>query len=119
MFRNVIANLRAFWAANVPWGVDHAALYSTDALRKTLSELVDFSIINTGSPRLTIGAANVETSMIRASPKIELAGERRRACVARCRWPRTTRGRRKCRSLDIERCSSETGALRRGNDIDR
>jgi len=57
-------NLRAFWAANVPLGVDHAALYSTDALRKTLSELVDFSIINEGSPRLTIGAANVETSMM-------------------------------------------------------
>ena len=57
-------NLRAFWAANVPLGVDHAALYSTGALRKTLSELVDFSIINEGSPRLTIGAANVETSMM-------------------------------------------------------
>jgi NTE family protein len=57
-------NLRAFWAANVPLGVDHAALYSTDALRKTLSELVDFSIINKGSPRLTVGAANVETSMM-------------------------------------------------------
>jgi NTE family protein len=57
-------NPQAFWAATVPLGVNNAAFYSTDALRKTLSELVDFSIINTGSPRLTVGAANVETSMM-------------------------------------------------------
>jgi NTE family protein len=48
-----------------PWGVDHAAFYSTASLRETLAELVDFSIIHKDSPRLTVGAANVQTSMMR------------------------------------------------------
>jgi NTE family protein len=55
----------AFWALHLPSGVDHAAFYSTALLRETLTELVDFSIINKGSPRLTVGAANVQTSMMR------------------------------------------------------
>ena len=57
-------NLQAFWAASLPLGVNNAAFYSTVALRETLTELVDFAIINRGSPRLTVGAANVETSMM-------------------------------------------------------
>jgi len=57
-------NLHAFWGTNLPLGVDNAAFYSTAALRETLGELVDFSIINEGSARLTVGAANVETSMM-------------------------------------------------------
>jgi NTE family protein len=57
-------NPLAFWSVHFPWGVDHAAFYSTASLRETLAELVDFSIINTGSPRLTVGAANVQTSMM-------------------------------------------------------
>ena len=55
----------AFWGANLSPGVNNAAFYSTAALRVTLTELVDFSIVNKGSPRLTIGAANVETSTMR------------------------------------------------------
>ena len=55
----------AFWSMHFPWGVDHAAFYSTASLRETLAELVDFSIINKGLPRLTVGAANVQTSMMR------------------------------------------------------
>ena len=55
----------AFSSMHFPWGVDHAAFYSTTMLRETLTELVDFSIINKGSPRLTVGAANVQTSMMR------------------------------------------------------
>ena len=58
-------NLPAFWGAHVPLGTDRAGFYSTASLRATLAELVDFSIINEGSPRLTVGAANVETSMMR------------------------------------------------------
>jgi len=58
-------NLSALWSMHLPWGADHAAFYSTASLRKTLAELVDFSIINKGSPRLTVGAANVQTSMMR------------------------------------------------------
>ena len=57
-------NLPAFWGAHIPLGADRAGFYSTASLRKTLTELVDFSIINRRSPRLTVGAANVRTSMM-------------------------------------------------------
>jgi len=57
-------NLPAFWGAHIPLGVDRAGFYSTMSLRETLAELVDFSIVNRGSPRLTVGAANVRTSMM-------------------------------------------------------
>ena len=57
-------NLPAFWGAHIPLGMDRAGFYSTMSLRETLIELVDFSIINRGSPRLTVGAANVRTSMM-------------------------------------------------------
>jgi NTE family protein len=55
---------RAFWGAHIPWGVNRAAFYSTESLRDTLAGLIDFSIINKGTPRLTVGAANVQTSMM-------------------------------------------------------
>ena len=58
-------HLPAFWGVQIPLGVDRAGFYSTTALRQTLGELVDFSIINARSPRLTLGAANVQTSMMR------------------------------------------------------
>jgi NTE family protein len=57
-------NLPAFFGAHIPLGVDRAGFYSTASLRETLTELVDFSIINGRSPRLTVGAANVRTSMM-------------------------------------------------------
>jgi NTE family protein len=57
-------NLPAFWGAHIPLGADRAGFYSTASLRETLTELVDFSIINRRSPRLTVGAANVRTSMM-------------------------------------------------------
>jgi len=57
-------NWPAFWGAHTPLGIDRAGFYLTTALRQTLGELVDFSIINKGSPRLTVGAANVCTSMM-------------------------------------------------------
>src|SRR6478752_4976816 len=57
-------NLRAFLGAHVPLGADHAGYYSTEPLRQTLEELVDFSLINSGHPRLTVGAAHVRTSMM-------------------------------------------------------
>ena len=56
--------LRAFLGAHVPLGADHAGYYSTEPLRQTLEELVDFSLINAGHPRLTVGAAHVRTSMM-------------------------------------------------------
>jgi NTE family protein len=54
--------LPAFAGAQIPLGIDRAGFYSTASLRQTLGELVDFSIINARSPRLTVGAANVRTS---------------------------------------------------------
>ncbi len=47
-----------------PLGADHAGYYSTRPLQATLSELVDFKLINSGSPRLTVGAAHVRTSQM-------------------------------------------------------
>jgi len=48
-----------------PLGTDHAGFYSTAPLEKTLRELVDFSLINRCSPRLTVGAAHVRSSRMR------------------------------------------------------
>ncbi|MGB6766975.1 MAG: DUF3734 domain-containing protein, partial [Methyloceanibacter sp.] len=61
--------------AQVPLGADQAGYYSTEPLRKTLEELVDFSLISAGHPRLTVGAGNVRTSMMRYfdSKEMELA----------------------------------------------
>jgi NTE family protein len=47
-----------------PLGPDRAGYYSTTPLQATLSELVDFDLINRGSPRLTVGAAHVRTSQM-------------------------------------------------------
>jgi NTE family protein len=58
-------NPAAFWGAHVPLGVDQAGFYSTAPLRETLTELVDFSLVNRCQPRLTVGAAHVRSSMMR------------------------------------------------------
>jgi NTE family protein len=58
-------NPAAFLSQHVPLGVDGAGYYSTAPLRKTLSELVDFSLINRCPSRLTVGAAHVRTSTMR------------------------------------------------------
>ena len=52
---------RAFQGAHVHLGPDHAGYYSTEPLRKTLEELVDFELLNGGATRLTVGAAHVRT----------------------------------------------------------
>lgn len=54
----------AFWGAHIPLQADCAGFYSTASLRGTLAELVDFSTVNKQTPRLTVGAANVRTSMM-------------------------------------------------------
>ena len=58
-------NPYAFAGAHVPLGADSAGFYSTAALEATLGDLVDFSRINRGPTRLTVGAANVSTSEMR------------------------------------------------------
>lgn len=55
----------AHFGAEYPLGADRAGYYSTDPLEKTLLDLVDFSLVNQCSPRLTVGAAHVRTSQMR------------------------------------------------------
>jgi NTE family protein len=55
-------NPMAFWGTRVVLGADRAGYYSTAPLEKTLTELVDFSLINRCRPRLTVGAAHVRSS---------------------------------------------------------
>jgi NTE family protein len=57
-------NMRAFLGAHVPLGADHAGYYSTKPLKQTLEELVDFSLINDKTTRLTVGAAHVRSSVM-------------------------------------------------------
>ena len=49
----------------MPLGTDAAGFYSTEPLKATLNELVDFGRINRCATRLTVGAANVGTSEMR------------------------------------------------------
>lgn len=57
-----VPNPVAFMGQKVPLGAESAGYYSVDPLRHTLADLVDFDLVNTGSTRLTVGAANVQTS---------------------------------------------------------
>jgi NTE family protein len=58
-------NPRAFLGPHFHLGADQAGFYKTGPLQKTLSELVDFSLITRCKPRLTVGAAHVRTSAMR------------------------------------------------------
>jgi len=58
-------NLPAFFGSHIPLGVERAGFYSTAPLRETLKDLIDFSVINRCTPRLTVGAAHVRSSMMR------------------------------------------------------
>jgi NTE family protein len=49
------------WGLNALLGVEQAAFYTIDELRKTVSDLVDFDRIKAGHPRVTAGAVNVRT----------------------------------------------------------
>lgn len=46
-------------------GAEHAGYYSTAPLEKTLNELIDIDLLNSGKPRLTVGAAHLRTSQMR------------------------------------------------------
>jgi NTE family protein len=58
-------NPRAVWGLTHPLGVDHAAYYTTEPLRETLSRLVDFAHLGERNVRLSVGAVNVRTSEMR------------------------------------------------------
>src|SRR5262245_11392223 len=55
----------AFLGTHVPLGKDCAGFYSTAPLEKTLNELVDFALVKRCTPRLTVGAAHVQTGQMR------------------------------------------------------
>ena len=69
----VMGGLDAFFRPNpwaclgmqVPLGSELAGYYSTEPLEKTLGELLDPELMNAGRPRLTVGAANVQTGQMR------------------------------------------------------
>jgi NTE family protein len=54
-------NPLAFLGAGIPLGSELAGYYSTKPLENTLEELIDPVRLNSGRPRLTVGAANVRT----------------------------------------------------------
>ena len=58
-------NALAFASSKWPLGAERAGYYNTAPLKKTLSELIDFSLTNNGGTRLTVGAANVQTADMR------------------------------------------------------
>jgi NTE family protein len=58
-------NALAHAGDSYPLGADNAGYYSTAPLERTLTELVDFDLVNQCTPRFTVGAAHVRTSQMR------------------------------------------------------
>jgi NTE family protein len=69
----VTRGIRGFFQPNAlahlgdcyPLGPDNAGYYSIAPLQRTLTELIDFDLVNKGAPRLTVGAAHVRSSQMR------------------------------------------------------
>ena len=53
------------WGLQAQVGVEQAALYSVDPLKKLLPSLVDFERVNSGKPRFTVGVVNVLSGQMR------------------------------------------------------
>jgi NTE family protein len=58
-------NAASLWGIHHPLGVADAAFYTTEPLKATLEELVDFDRINGGRTRLTVGAVSARTGEMR------------------------------------------------------
>ena len=58
-------NLAALRGTRANLGVENAAYYSTEPLRRTLGELVNFTSLQGGATRLTVGAVNACTGAMR------------------------------------------------------
>ncbi|MEZ5832523.1 MAG: patatin-like phospholipase family protein [Dongiaceae bacterium] len=58
-------NALAWLGLHFPAGVEQASYYSTAPLKETLSGLVDFDYLNSKHVRLTVGAVNARTGMMR------------------------------------------------------
>ena len=105
-----------------PLGADHAGYYSIAPLEQTLLQLVDFDLVNRGSPRLTVGAAHVRTSEMRYFDSLRYAlSESTSWHRARCRRPFRRCGSKAsstgtaacCRTRRPKRCSTTTRARTR------
>lgn len=58
-------NPAAVWGVDAEVGVEQASLYRVDPLKKLLPGLVDFNLVNSGSPRFTLGLVGVRDGQIR------------------------------------------------------
>ncbi|MGO8920396.1 MAG: patatin-like phospholipase family protein [Stellaceae bacterium] len=58
-------NPEAPWGVHFPVGLERAAFYTTEPLKQTLGELVDFAYLNARHTRLTVGAVSVRTGEMR------------------------------------------------------
>ena len=58
-------NFAAMWNLHLPLGIERAAFYSTEPLRTTLAELIDFAYIDAMEMRITVGAVNARTGRMR------------------------------------------------------
>jgi NTE family protein len=69
----ISAGVRGFFEPNpwalagvrIPLGAELAGYYSTRPLERTLEKLTDEKLLNSGRPRLTVGAANLRTAEMR------------------------------------------------------
>ena len=55
----------ALFGTHVSLGPEAAGYYSTGPLEQTLGELVDPALLNAGAPRITVGAAHVQSGQMR------------------------------------------------------
>jgi len=58
-------NLQSLWGIHHRLGAGQAAFYTTEPLKRTLAELVDFDCLNSRRVRLTVGAVNATTGEMR------------------------------------------------------
>jgi NTE family protein len=53
------------WGADARVGIEQAAMYLADPLKKLLPSLVDFDLVNSGKTRFTLGLTTVQTGQLR------------------------------------------------------
>jgi NTE family protein len=58
-------NFPAMWNVHLPLGIERAAFYTTEPLKATLADLVDFAYIDHKRMRITVGAVNARTGRMR------------------------------------------------------
>jgi NTE family protein len=58
-------NPALLWGVDTRVGIEQAAMYLVEPLKKSLPTLINFDLINSGNPRFTVGLATVETGEMR------------------------------------------------------